>query len=86
MANVDGGDSGSTDDEEDCEDGEMVFGAPVTYDNGEGDVTEEGQCRPAGEPVIMNPLLNGHETVEERGDFEWVLSAVPSNGQRVKVR
>ena len=62
----------------------MVVGAPVTYDD-EDDVDVQFVCE-GGKSAEMNPLLNGHETVEERGDFEWKLTAVPSNSQKIKVR
>ena len=49
---------------------------------------DEGEGEDEDDVVIgevNNPLLNGHESVEEKGTFEWRLTAVPSNQQKIKV-
>ena len=56
-------------------------GSPLVYDD-EGEGEDEDDVV-VGE--VNNPLLNGHESVEEKGTFEWRLTAVPSNQQKIKV-
>lgn len=68
------GDDGEEEEEEED-------GSPLVYDDeGEGEDEDDVVI---GE--VNNPLLNGHESVEEKGTFEWRLTAVPSNQQKIKV-